>query len=123
MTILMPRAARITARAPTSRPKSSATPRQGRLNYDVGHETRRNLGRHPTANVEPVKFKTFDAGLGFERSASRSRGGLSDVNFNDVRRNNGTIDNSDDRDRGLTLLGGKLGYEFSPNTFIVLGGS
>jgi len=71
-----------------------------------------------------VKFKAFDSGIGFERVASRAIFGLDagykNLNFNDVRRNNGTIENSDDRDRDLAVIGGKVGYEFSPGySFIV----
>lgn len=89
----------------------------GRLNYDVSHEDRGDPNS-VTANVEPVKFKAFDTGIGFERVASRAIFGLDagykNLNFNDVRRNNGTIENSDDRDRDLAQIGGKIGYEFSP---------
>jgi len=89
----------------------------GRLNYDVSHEDRGDPNSLQS-NVEPVRFKTFDSGIGFDRTASRAIFGVDaaykTLNYNDVRRNNNTIDNNDDRDRELTLIGGKLGYEFSP---------
>ena len=89
----------------------------GRLNYDISHEDRGDPNS-VTANVEPVKFKAFDSGIGFERVAGRAILGLDagykNLNFKDVRRNNGTIENSDDRDRDLSVIGGKIGYEFSP---------
>ena len=89
----------------------------GTLNYDVSHEDRGDPNSQ-LANVEPVKFKTFDAGVGFERTVSRAIFGLDagykNLNYNDVARLNGTIENSDDRDRDVAVIGGKLGYEFSP---------
>ncbi|MFC3714019.1 outer membrane beta-barrel protein [Sphingoaurantiacus capsulatus] len=89
----------------------------GRLSYDVDHEDRGSPNAL-TSNSEPVKYKTFDTGLGFERDVSRILfgvdGGYRKLNFDDVERNNGTIDNNDDRDRSLAQVGGKIGYEFSP---------
>ncbi len=95
----------------------------GRLNYDVGHEDRGDPNSL-ASNVEPVKYKTFDTGLGFERAAGRVifglDGGYKNLNYNDVRRNNGTLANNDDRDRNYAQIGGKVGYEFSPGySFLV----
>lgn len=89
----------------------------GRLGYDVTHEDRGDPNSQQS-NVEPVKFKAFEGGLGFERAANRAIFGLDafykNLNFNDVRRVDGTIDNNDDRDRDIAAIGGKIGYEFSP---------
>jgi hypothetical protein len=90
---------------------------KGRLNYDVGYEDR-GQPNAVSGNRAPVKFKTFDTGVAFDRDVSRVLLGLEanyrNLDFNDAVRNNGTIDNNDDRDRKLVLLGGKLGYEISP---------
>jgi hypothetical protein len=90
---------------------------KGRLNYDINYEDRGEPNGLAT-NASPVKFKTLDTGLAFDRTVSRAIIGAEfsyrDLNFNDARRLNNTIENNDDRDRALTLIGGKLGYEFSP---------
>lgn len=90
---------------------------RGRLNYDLSHEDRGDPNSQFT-NVEPTEFTTLDTGVSFERAVSRLIVGADldyrKIDYDDVRRINGTIENGDDRDRSLTSVGGKVGYELSP---------
>lgn len=96
------------------------------LNYDIDHEDRGDPNSL-RSSVEPVKLEELDFGGEIERRARRLLAGLEaairSLDFNNVPRIDGTIENNNDRDRDFVLVGGKLGYEFSPGYSLLLRGN
>lgn len=95
---------------------------RGSLLYAAGgfsrlHEDRGDPNASYT-NRTPTKYDQSEVGGGFSTSATRLRLGLDAsyryYNYYDNVQVGGASVNNDDRDRSVTRVSGRLGYEFSP---------
>ena len=76
--------------------------------------------------IEPTDY-TRDSGfagvaLSFGRTGIRIGANVGRYDFDDVRTGTGQIINNDDRDRTLTELGGRIGYELAPDRTVFVQG-
>ncbi|WP_299360832.1 outer membrane beta-barrel protein [uncultured Paracoccus sp.] len=96
----------------------------GGLDRAWEHETRSSPddanGIAPTDYVQDSGFAGIS--LGFGRAGVRIGANVKDYDFSDGRAGDGRVINNDDRDRTMTELGARLGYELSPDRTLFIQG-